>query len=144
MPVTYVPVKIAAATTAKTLTHADSGSVFYVEDLTGDCTFTLPSNSAGIWYEFMYAGVAADAQDWVFQSASATNYFLGGVVHLDTDADAAGDEVVMVASDGNSNDFFRVLVPQPGTRVRIESIDDTNWVVSGYVVAATAPTFADT
>lgn len=144
MPVTHVPVTIAAATTAKTLTHADSGTQFYVEDLTADCTFTLPTPAAGIWYEFAYAGIAADAQDWVFQADSASSYFLGGVVHLDTDADAAGDEVVMVASDGNSNDFFRVLVPQPGTRVRIECHNGTNWVVSGFVVAATAPTMADT
>jgi hypothetical protein len=91
-----------------------------------------------------YAAIAPATADRLCQSARATTYCLGGVVHLDTDADAAGDEVVMVASDGNSNDFFRVLVPQPGTRVRIECHNGTNWVVSGYVVAATAPTMADT
>jgi hypothetical protein len=143
MPVTHVPVTVGDVT-AYTVLADNSGLMHYIPDLTADCTFTLPTSKAGLWFEFAYAGIAADTADWIFQSASATNYFLGGVVHLDTDADAAGDEVVMVASDGNSNDFFRVLVPQPGTRVRIECHNGTNWVVSGYVVAATAPTMADT
>jgi hypothetical protein len=67
---------------------------------------------------------------------------VGGVVHLDTDAGSASDEVVPVYPDGNSNSKFNVLVPEGGTRVRFEC-DGTLWYINGTVVSATAPTFAD-
>jgi hypothetical protein len=38
---------------------------------------------------------------------------------------------------------MNVLVPEPGTRIRIECQNGTNWLVSGVVAAASAPTFAD-
>ena len=44
--------------------------------------------------------------------------------------------------DGNSNSIVNVLVPDVGTRVLVVC-DGTNWVLSGQVVGATAPTFAD-
>jgi len=139
MPVTHVPVSIAAATTAYTITNDESGSVFYIADLTADCTFTLPTPAAGLWYEFVYAGVAADTADWIISTGSGTNYFLGGLLYVD-DAPAADS----VASDGDSNDFMRVLTPEPGTRVRVECHNGVNWVASGVVASANAPTFADT
>jgi hypothetical protein len=108
-----------------------------VPNLTADCAITLPTPAAGLTFEFVYAGVAADAQDWNFTTGSNTNYFLGGVVHLDTDAGSAGDEVVQVAPDGNSNSKMNVLVPDVGTRVRFVS-DGTLWYLDGTIVAATA------
>jgi hypothetical protein len=38
---------------------------------------------------------------------------------------------------------MNILVPEPGTRIRVECTNDVNWVVSGVVAAASAPTFAD-
>jgi hypothetical protein len=93
-------------------------------------------------YTFRYSGVAADAQDWIIDTGSDTNFYLGGVVHLDTDAGLGGDEIVPVAGDGNSNSKLTVLVPDVGTEVSM-ICDGTNWHLTGRVVGATAPTFAD-
>lgn len=137
MPVTHVPVSVPDAATY-TVKSQNSGLVHYMPDLTADCTITLPAPKAGLWFEFAYAGVAADAQDWNFTTGSNTNYFLGGLLYVD-DAPAADS----IGPDGNSNSKMNVLVPEPGTRIRIESHNGINWVVSGVVAAASAPTFAD-
>lgn len=120
----------------------NSGKIHVVPNLTADCTFSLPDAEDGLDYTFVYGGVAADAQDWILDTGSDTNFYLGGVAHLDTDAGSAGDEVVPVASDGDSNSKLSVLVPDVGTSVRL-MCDGTNWFLSGQVVGATAPTFAD-
>lgn len=142
MPATHVPVSIPDATTY-TVLASNSGVVHYCPNFTSTCTITLPAPKAGLRFEFAYAGVAADAQNWVINTGSDTNYFVGGLVHLDTDAGAAGDEVVPIAGDGNSNSKMTVVTPDVGTRVRVESANGTLWVVSGYVVSATVPSFAD-
>lgn len=128
--------------TTYTALAANSGKPHVIPDLTGDLVISLPTAAADLDFEFIYAGVAADVQDWQIDTGSDTNFFLGGVVHLDTDAGSAGDEVVPIASDGNSNSKLNVLVPHVGTRVRV-ICDGTNWYLSGQVVGATAPTFAD-
>lgn len=125
-----------------TVTAANSGKTHFIPDLTQDITISLPTAAANLRYEFVYAGVAADASDWAIDTGSNTNFYLGGVAHLDTDAGSAGDEIVPVAGDGNSNSILNVLVPDVGTRV-LAVCDGTNWVLSGQVVGATAPTFAD-
>ena len=75
-------------------------------------------------------------------SPSATNYFYGGVVHLDTDAGSGGDEVVSVVSDYNSNDYLTLLLADVGTVVELVC-NGTLWFVSGTVNSTTAPTFGD-
>jgi len=142
MPVTHVPISISDASTY-TVDSDNSGLVHYVPDLTASCTITLPTPKAGLWFEFVYAGVAADAQNWVIDSGSTTNYYIGGLVHLDTDANAAGDEVVPIAGNGSSNSKLTVVTPDVGTRVRVESANGTVWILSGYVASATVPSFAD-
>lgn len=137
MPVTHVPVTIPDAATY-TVDADNSGVMHYIPDLTADCAITLPTPKAGLWFEFAYAGVTADAQDWNFTTGSNTNYFLGGLLYVD-DAPAADS----VGPDGNSNSKMNVLVPEPGTRIRIECHNGVNWVVSGVVAAASVPTFAD-
>lgn len=127
---------------AYTALAANSGKPHIIPDLTADLTITLPTAASGLDFEFIYGGVAADAQDWAVDAGSDTNFFLGGLAHLDTDAGAAGDEIVPVAPDGDSNSILNVLVPDVGTRVRV-ICDGTNWFVNGSVVGATAPTFAD-
>lgn len=124
-----------------TVLAADSGKPHIMPNFTASCTLSLPAVSAGLEYEFYGKGVAADAESWIFKSASATNYFLGGVGFVDTDDPA--DTVVAVYSNGSSNDFLTVAAPGAGTRIKL-ICDGTNWIANGVVVGATAPAFSDT
>jgi len=133
---------ISASSTAVDLAVADSGKVHVIPDLAADCTFDLPAEADGLFYEFVYVGAVADEQDWIIDSESNTNYFIGGVTHLDTDADDGADEVVPVYSDNNSNSILTILVPDAGTSVKLYC-DGTHWYVNGVVCSATAPTFGD-
>jgi hypothetical protein len=137
MPITYVPVSVPDAATY-TVRAENSGLMHYIPDLTADCVITLPSPKAGLWFEFAYSGVAADAHDWNFTTGSNTNYFLGGLLYVDDNPTSDS-----IAPDGNSNSKMNVLTPESGTRIRIESANGTLWVVSGVVASANAPTFAD-
>lgn len=120
----------------------DSGKVHIFPNLTADCSVRLPSPEDGLDYTFIYGGIAADAQDWNIDTGSNTNYFMGGLVHLDHDAGSAGDEIVPLAPDGNSNSKLNILVPHVGTRIRL-LCDGILWYVEGTVCSATIPTFAD-
>lgn len=123
---------------------ADSGKIHIVPDLTASCTMTLPTAAAGLEYTFISKAVAADAQDWIIKSPSATNFFLGGVSFADTDAGAGADEIhAGIYSNGSSNDFLTVVTPGAGTRIYVVC-DGTNWIVNGQVFSATVPAFSDT
>ena len=142
MPVAHVPVSVTNATTYSV--NADNaGLTHYVPNMTGNCTITLPTPKAGLWFEFVYAGVAADAQNFIIAAGSDTYFAVGGVVHHDSDADAVGDDVVAVYPNGSTNSKLTVTTPGAGTRVRVESANGTNWTFSGQVVSATAPAFAN-
>jgi len=125
-----------------TVLDYDSGKLHVLPDLSADITITLPTPAYGLEYEFIYGGAASDAHDWLIDTGSDTNYFIGGVTHLDDDAGSAADEVVPVYSDGNSNSKLTVLTPDCGTSVKI-FCDGTNWYLNGIVVASTAPSLAD-
>lgn len=126
-----------------TLTNAThSGRILIVPDGSQDNTYTLPSPVAGAHFQFVYGGGAADATDFIIDAGSDTNYFIGGVVHLDADAGSAGDEVVPVYSDGNSNSKLQVNVPG-AAHIHVLAVDDTNWQIWGTVASAAAPAFAD-
>jgi hypothetical protein len=140
MSLRFSPVVIPAATTAYSIKEYNSGVTHIVADLTGDCTFSLPTPKKGLFYRFQYGGAAADAQDWIF-SAGAGNaiYFIGGVAWL---TDGTPD-IEVVYSDGNSNEVLNVFTPEAGTWVEFLS-DGSNWYVNGQVVSTSAtPTFAD-
>lgn len=135
--------KIILVTDANTsILAANSGKTHLIANVSADRTFTLPSPSDGLYYKFVAQVGAADGHDWIFTTSSDTNYFLGGVVHLDDDAGSAGDEIVAVAPDLNSNSKLQVNLPQGGTVLEFYC-DGTNWTVWGFAVSATAPTFAD-
>ena len=138
MPVTYVPVSVADATTYTVLAQ-NSGLTHYFPDFTSTCTATLPSPKAGLWFDFAYSGVAADAQNFVLSSGSNTNYFKGGLTFIDHDTDV----VAPIAGNGSSNSKLTVVTPTVGTRVRVESRNGTLWTLSGHVNSATIPSFAD-
>jgi len=122
-----------------TVLAANSGKVHVVPNLTADCTISLPAEAAGLYYEFIYGGAAADAQDWLFDTGSNTNYFVGGVVNLDV---GGTPEIVVAYSDGNSNSKLDVDTPAAGTSIRFYC-DGTLWYVNGTVVSAANPAFAD-
>lgn len=121
---------------------ANSGKPHLVANVSADRTFTLPTPASGLEFEFIANAIVADGHDWIFTTGSDTNYFTGGIVHMDTDADAAGDEIVPVRPDGNSNSKLQINLPDVGTRVKF-ICDGTLWNVSGFAVSATAPAFAD-
>lgn len=136
-------VNVTNATTYSILA-ADSGKLHIMPNFTSSCTLALPAAAAGLRYEFIGKAVAADAQNWIFQSASATNFFLGGVSFADTDAGAGADEIhAGIWSNGSTNDFFTVVTPGAGTYVSM-ICDGTNWIVNGQVFSATVPAFSDT
>lgn len=127
-----------------TVLAADSGKIHIMPDFTSSCTLTLPAVASGLEYIFIGKAVAADAQDWIIKSPSATNYFIGGVAFADTDAGAGADEIhAGVWSNGSTNDFLTVTTPGAGTRIHA-ICDGTNWIVNGQVFSATAPAFSDT
>lgn len=123
-----------------TVLAANSGKIHIMPDLTADCVLSLPTAAAGLYYEFWYGGVAADAQDWQFDTGSDTNFYLGGFVELDT----SGNTVVLEAPDGDSNSIVNIFTPAPGTLVKMYC-DGTNWYLNGTVHSDTADgvTWAD-
>jgi hypothetical protein len=127
---------------ATAISAANSGKPHLVANVSADRIFTLPTAAAGLDFEFIATVGAADGHDWIINTGSDTNYFVGSIVHLDTDANDAGDEIVVVAPDGNSNSKLQINVPEGGTRVRL-ICNGTLWVVSGFAVSVTAPAFAD-
>lgn len=126
---------------AYTVLAANSGKPHVVPNQTANVTITLPAVASGLEYEFTYGGVAADAQNWVIETGAAANFYNGGLVHLDTDAGSAADEIVPIAGNGTSNHTLTIVTPDVGTRVKMVC-DGTNWFLSGYVVSATVPSFA--
>jgi hypothetical protein len=116
-----------------TLTNAThSGRALIVPDGTQDNTYTLPAPVAGSYFTFIYGGGAADATDFIVDTGSDTNFFIGGVAFHDTDDGAAS----VVFSNGSSNSKIQVNVPA-------SAHDGTNYQIWGTVVGATAPAFAD-
>ena len=134
------PVAVPDAATYAVLVK-NSGKLHVMPNLTADCTITLPPVSAGLKYEFMYAGAAEDAQDWIIVTSATTELFKGGVVFHDEDIGGAGIEVLAVYADFSNDDTFTVLTPQVGTTVTFTS-DGTSWLTNGMIISVTVPTFA--
>jgi len=121
-----------------TLTNAThSGRILLVPDGTQDNTYTLPAPVAGSVFRFVYAGGAADATDALIITPGNTNFYIGGITHLDTNADNA-----TVFSNGSSNSSVQLNVPQ-AFDITIVGKDTTNYQIFGTVTSTTAPAFAD-
>ena len=136
--VVATPVALADGNASLTAATNGGGVVNIVPNGTQDNTYTLPAPVAGQSFTFVYGGGAADATDFIINTGSDTNYFLGGVAFHDTDDGAAS----VIFSDGNSNSKLQVNVPA-AAQITVIAKDGTNWQVWGTVVGATAPTFAD-
>lgn len=127
-----------------TVLAANSGKPHIMPDFSASCTLTLPTAAAGLEFEFISKAVAADAQNWVFDTGSAAAFYLGGLAFADTDAGAGADEIhAGVFPNGSSNDIMTIVTPGAGTRIKLVC-DGTNWIVCGQVFSATVPTFSDT
>ena len=122
----------------KTLDAAThSGRVLAVPAIGSNRTVTLPAPVAGQTYKFIYAGAAEETENLIIITPGNTNFFLGGVVHLDSDADN-----VSVYSDGNSNSKL-TLTDSGLFEINIVAKDSTNYYIWGYAEGADAPAFAD-
>jgi hypothetical protein len=120
----------------------NAGRLNLVPNGTQDNTYTLPAPVAGLYFRFVYAGGAADGTDAIINTGSDTNFFIGGVTFLDSDANDAGDEVSVVYSDGNSNSKFQINLPG-ACDINVLAINSTNWQIWGTVTSTAAPAFAD-
>ena len=121
-----------------TLTNAThSGRILLVPDGTQDNTYTLPAPIAGSVFRFVYAGGAADGTDALIITPGNTNFYIGGITHLDTNADNA-----TVFSNGSSNSSVQLNVPQ-AFDITIVGKDTTNYQIFGTVTSTTVPAFAD-
>ena len=122
----------------KTLDAAThSGRVLAVPAIGGNRTITLPAPVAGQTYKFIYAGAAEETENLIIVTPGNSNFFLGGIVHLDSNADNAS-----VYSDGNSNSKL-TLTDFGVFEINIVAKDSTNYYIWGYQEGADAPAFAD-
>ena len=125
-------------TQTATLTVAQSGRVVLVgaaaAGLAADAIFTLPEAADGLYYKFVYAGNAADGQDFQISTGNDTNFLIGGVVQHDPDN--AGDDSVVYHPNGSSNSRANFLTPDAGTVVEVWC-DGTNWYLAGTLISAT-------
>ena len=122
----------------KTLTNAThSGRLLVVPAITANRTITLPSPVAGAHFKFIYGGAAEEAENLIFDTGANANYFIGGIVHIQSDADSSS-----VYSDGNSNSKL-TLTDFGGMEINILAKDSTNWLIWGFSEGADAPAFGD-
>jgi len=122
----------------KTLDAAThSGRTLVVPALAANRTITLPAPVAGQQYKLIYGGAAEEAENLIIVTPGNTNFFIGGIVHLDSNADN-----VSVYSDGNSNSQL-TLTDFGLFEINILAKDSTNYYIWGYQEGADAPAFAD-
>jgi hypothetical protein len=122
----------------KTLDAAThSGRVLAVPAIGGNRTITLPAPVAGQTYKFIYAGAAEETENLIIVTPGNSNFFLGGIVHLDSNADN-----VSVYSDGDSNSQL-TLTDFGLFEINILAKDSTNYYIWGYQEGADVPAFAD-
>ena len=122
----------------KTLDAAThSGRTLVVPALAANRTITLPAPVAGQTYKLIYGGAAEEAENLIIVTPGNTNFFIGCIVHLDSNADN-----VSVYSDGNSNSKL-TLTDFGLFEINIVAKDSTNYYIWGYAEGADVPAFAD-
>ena len=130
------PITLGDEDTTLTAT-ANGGRINVVPAITSNRTLTLPSPTAGVWMRIVYGGAAEEAENLIIDTGSDTNYYIGGLVHIQSDADSAS-----VYSDGNSNSKL-TLTDFGIFEINLLAKDSTNWIIWGYQEGADAPAFAD-
>ncbi|WP_339863204.1 hypothetical protein [Thalassospira alkalitolerans] len=130
------PITLGDENTTLTAT-ANAGRTNVVPAITGNRTLTLPSPTAGIWFKFIYGGAAEEAENLIIDTGADANFFIGGVIHLDSNADN-----VSVYADGNSNSIL-TLTDFGLFEINILAKDSTNWIIWGHQEGADVPAFTD-
>ena len=122
----------------KTLDNAThSGRTLVVPALSANRTITLPAPVAGSHFKFIYGGAAEEAENLIILTPGNTNFFIGGIIHLDSNADN-----VSVYSDGNSNSSL-TLTDFGLFEINILAKDSTNYYIWGQAEGVDVPAFAD-
>ena len=122
----------------KTLDNAThSGRTLVVPALGSNRTITLPAPVAGAHFKLIYGGAAEEAENLIIVTPGNTNFFIGGIVHLDSNADN-----LSVYSDGNSNSQL-TLTDFGLFEINILAKDSTNYYIWGQAEGADVPAFAD-
>ena len=130
------PITFSDADTTLTAT-ANAGRVNVVPAMTGNRTITLPSPTAGVWFQLIYGGAAEETENLIIDTGADANFFIGGIIHLDSDADN-----VSVYADGNSNSIL-TLTDFGLFEINILAKDSTNWIIWGHQQGADVPAFTD-
>ena len=122
----------------KTLDAAThSGRTLVVPAIGSNRTFTLPAPVAGQTYKLIYGGAAEEAENLIIVTPGNTNFFIGCIVHLDSNADNTS-----IYSNGSSNSKL-TLTDFGCFEINIIAKDSTNYFIHGYAESADAPAFAD-
>jgi Ser/Thr protein kinase RdoA (MazF antagonist) len=88
-------------------------------------------------FKFIYGGAAEETENLIIDTGADANFFIGGVIHLDSNADN-----VSVYADGNSNSIL-TLTDFGLMEINIVAKDSTNWIIWGNTEGADAPAFTD-
>ena len=122
----------------KTLDAAThSGRTLVVPAIAANRTITLPAPVAGQTYKLIYGGAAEEAENLIIVTPGNTNFFIGCIVHLDSNADNTS-----IYSNGSSNSKL-TLTDFGCFEINIIAKDSTNYFIHGYAESADAPAFAD-
>ena len=85
----------------------------------------------------IYGGAAEEAENLIIVTPGNTNFFIGCIVHLDSNADNTS-----IYSNGSSNSKL-TLTDFGCFEINIIAKDSTNYFIHGYAESADAPAFAD-
>jgi len=122
----------------KTLDAAThSGRTLVVPAIGSNRTITLPAPVAGQTYKLIYGGAAEEAENLIIVTPGNTNFFIGCIVHLDSNADNTS-----IYSNGSPNSKL-TLTDFGCFEINIIAKDSTNYFIHGYAESADAPAFAD-
>ena len=122
----------------KTLDAAThSGRTRVVPAIGSNRTITLPAPVAGQTYKLIYGGAAEEAENLIIVTPGNTNFFIGCIVHLDSNADNTS-----IYSNGSSNSQL-TLTDFGCFEINIIAKDSTNYFIWGYAESADAPAFAN-
>ena len=133
------------ANTSITLLSSEAGSTVIMGDSAAK-TIKLPSDvKNGMTFDFAYVAAAAETHDITIDTQSDSNYFLGGMSILDTDATTDGTEaLVPILPNGSSNSKAAFKTVDNGTWFRLVCFNNI-WHMFGQIctTTATAVVYAD-
>jgi len=123
-----------AAAAARTLTAAESGTLFTVNMSTVDnnLTYSLPATatSAGVYYDFCFTVASDDDADFILQTAEDAADIYGGIITLAANSTVdAFSGISSITVDGS--------VAQSAEGLHLHVLcDGVNWHLSGHIATA--------